>query len=89
MNPYPPYNLESEELVLSRLLLNLELINKLADTIPVNAFYFPIYKYIYKLIHQLYIQSEAITLIKIQRILLQDNKFIQIGGKYSAVRSYS
>nr|YP_010337510.1 replication helicase subunit [Dixoniella grisea]UNJ17095.1 replication helicase subunit [Dixoniella grisea] len=82
MNHYTPYSLESEELVLSRLLLNVEVINKVAETIPVNAFYFPIHKYIYKLIHQLHSKSEEISIIKIERILLQDNQFIQIGGRY-------
>ncbi|AFY43637.1 DnaB-like helicase N-terminal domain-containing protein [Nostoc sp. PCC 7107] len=77
----PPANLEAEEAVLGMILFNPEAIYRVADFLPVEAFYISPHKEIYKAALSLQRKKIPVTFLTITDWLEEKKLLLQVGGR--------
>ncbi len=76
-----PHNLEAEASILGAILLNpQEALTRVIDQVTLEDFYSPSHQEIYRAMHQLYEQGQAIDVITLEEQLRMNNTLTRIGG---------
>ena len=77
----PPQNIEAEEAILASILLEPNLINRVAEIIIPNTFYVPSHQHIYQAALELYHQEKPTDLMTVTTWLADHKLLKKIGGK--------
>ena len=76
-----PQNIEAEEAVLGAILVNPDVIAKIADSLKPESFYKPAHKYVYQAMLQLMGNNERIDLVSVSDVLSYNSQLETVGGR--------
>lgn len=76
----PPQNIESEENIISAILLDNDVLHDVVDIVAPDDFYRSSHKVIYEAITELYSKNEPVDLITLTNILKERGKLDEVGG---------
>jgi len=76
----PPQNIESEENLISAILLDNDVLHDVVEVVAPDDFYRSSHKVIYKAITELYSKNEPVDLITLTNILKERGKLDEVGG---------
>ena len=76
-----PQNIEAEEAVLGAILVNPDVIAKIADSLKPESFYKPAHKYVYQAMLQLMSNNERIDLVSVSDVLSCNSQLETVGGR--------
>ena len=77
----PPQNIEAEEAILASILLEPNLMNRVAEVITTDSFYVPSHQHIYQAALELYHQEKPTDLMTVTTWLADHKLLKKIGGK--------
>ncbi len=77
----PPQNIEAEEAILASILLEPNLMNRVAEIITPDSFYVPSHQHIYQAALELYYQEKPTDLMTVSTWLADHKLLKKIGGK--------
>ena len=77
----PPQNIEAEEAILASILLEPNLINRVAEIITPDSFYVPSHQHIYQAILEIFYQEKPTDLMTVTTWLADHKLLKKIGGK--------
>lgn len=76
-----PQNIEAEEAVLGAILVNPEVMAKVAEHLKPESFYKPAHKYVYEAMLQLFNSNERIDIVSVSDVLNYNSQLETIGGR--------
>lgn len=76
----PPQNIEAEEIILGSILFDPNVMGKIIDILPLEAFYVNAHRHIYEAARNLYFQGQPIDLMTVSTWLNDHNLLEKIGG---------
>ena len=78
----PPQALNLEEAVLGAMLIDKKGVDEVIDILQPEAFYKKAHQYIFKVIYQLFHDSQPIDLLTVSSALRKDGKLESVGGEF-------
>ena len=82
----PPQALNLEEAVLGAMLIDKKGVDEVIDILQPEAFYKTAHQYIFKVIYQLFHDSQPIDLLTVSSALRKDGKLESVGGEFYLVQ---
>ena len=76
-----PQNIEAEEAVLGAILVNPDVMAKVAEHIKPDSFYKPAHKFVYEAMLQLFNTNERIDIVSVSDVLSYNSQLETIGGR--------